>query len=347
VAIDFNAGTLSVDGGPASAFSPADFVARLDAALDPAGDASFSGGALTLEARTGGVSVADDPAAPSLKAGRSFSHAFGLNDLIRSDGPANYETGLRTSDPHGFTGSLTLRLSGETGARLRDVTVNVPSGGGMADLLAALNAPATGVGLYGGFSLDGQGRLAFTATTSPAAQLSVASDSTSRGPGGPSVSGLFGIGGGVRAGRADDFSVRSDIASDGRRLAFAQFDAGAAVGALALAPGDGRGGRRLADAGQRSTAFAGGRDFGGADTTLSRYAAEFGGLLGAKAAAAESRQAGAQAVASEAQGRRVSAEGVNLDEELVQLTTYQQAYNASARLIQAAKELYDVLLELT
>ena len=38
-----------------------------------------------------------------------------------------------------------------------------------------------------------------------------------------------------------------------------------------------------------------------------------------------------------------SVEGVNLDEELVRLTTYQQAFNASARMIQAAKELYDVL----
>ena len=34
---------------------------------------------------------------------------------------------------------------------------------------------------------------------------------------------------------------------------------------------------------------------------------------------------------------------VNLDEELVNLTTYQQAFNASARLIQATKELFDVL----
>ena len=46
---------------------------------------------------------------------------------------------------------------------------------------------------------------------------------------------------------------------------------------------------------------------------------------------------------TEAVNRRQAVEGVNLDEELVRLTTYQQAFNASARMIQAAKELFDVL----
>jgi flagellar hook-associated protein 1 FlgK len=36
-------------------------------------------------------------------------------------------------------------------------------------------------------------------------------------------------------------------------------------------------------------------------------------------------------------------EGVNIDEELVRLTTYQQAFNASARMIQASKDLFDIL----
>ncbi|MCG8442668.1 MAG: hypothetical protein MI723_12760, partial [Caulobacterales bacterium] len=39
-------------------------------------------------------------------------------------------------------------------------------------------------------------------------------------------------------------------------------------------------------------------------------------------------------------------EGVNVDEELIKLTEFQQAYNASARLIQAASEMTDTLLSL-
>ncbi|MBN8648487.1 MAG: hypothetical protein J0L55_11065, partial [Caulobacterales bacterium] len=42
--------------------------------------------------------------------------------------------------------------------------------------------------------------------------------------------------------------------------------------------------------------------------------------------------------------RRSNIEGVNLDEELVKLTSYQQAYAASARMIKAADEMYQTLL---
>ena len=34
---------------------------------------------------------------------------------------------------------------------------------------------------------------------------------------------------------------------------------------------------------------------------------------------------------------------IRIDEELVALTTYQQAYTANARMIQATKDLFDVL----
>ena len=77
--------------------------------------------------------------------------------------------------------------------------------------------------------------------------------------------------------------------------------------------------------------------------TLSRYAAEFGGSIGRQAEAADNRKSAAESVSNEAQARRDAIEGVNVDEELVRLTTYQQAFNASARMIQAAKELFDVL----
>ena len=72
-------------------------------------------------------------------------------------------------------------------------------------------------------------------------------------------------------------------------------------------------------------------------TSVSQYAANLGGALGQQASAAASANTAATAVQTEAQTRLQSVEGVNLDEELVNLTTYQQAYNASARLIQASQ----------
>jgi flagellar hook-associated protein 1 len=86
--------------------------------------------------------------------------------------------------------------------------------------------------------------------------------------------------------------------------------------------------------------------FPAVNMTVSRYATEFAGMLGRRSAAAESQLASDRAVADEAENRRTSFEGVNMDEELVRLTTYQQAFSASARLIQAANDLYDVLLKM-
>ncbi len=348
VAIDFGAGTMSVDGGPASAFAPGSFQASLDAALGTFGSASFANGALTLSANGGaGVAIADDAANPSMKAGKGFSHFFGMNDLIAADGPAFYETGLRATDPHGFTAgdTVTFRVAGDGGSRIRDIAVAVPPGGTVQDLLNSLNANVTGLGLYGQFSLDAKGAMSFTPNAGAPFSLTVLDDDTQRGPGGPSVSELFGLGAAQRSARAEKFSVRSDIVRDPMKLAFASLDlAQAAAGRPALAIGDGRGAVRLAGSGETSTGFAAAGGLSSLSMTVSRYAAEFGGTLGRKADAAASRQATAEAVAAEANNRRSSVEGVNLDQELISLTTYQQAFNASARLIQATRDMYDILM---
>ena len=349
VDIDFDAGTMSIDGGATTtAFTPASFMATLNGRLAGQGSASFANGALTLSATgTNGVAIVDPATTPSSRAGKGFSHFFGLNDLVSSKGYPYYETGLTTTDPHGFTAgdSLTLRVAGKDGARIRDLTVAVPAGGTMQDLLNALNANSGGVGLYGQFSLDADGALSFGGVSGQT--VSVVNDQTSRGSGGPSVSELFGLGQAERASRVTSFEVRPDIAAAPGRLALATFDpAQAALGRPALAIGDGRGAQRLAAAGDVITRFdaVGGSSAG--SMSVSRYAAEFAGSIGRKAENAASRQEIAQAVAAEADTRRSSAEGVNLDQELISMTTYQQAFSASARLVQAGKDLYDVLLQM-
>ncbi|MBX7249074.1 MAG: flagellar hook-associated protein FlgK [Caulobacteraceae bacterium] len=348
VAIDFSAGTMSVDGGAATAFTPANFLASLNAALGAFGSASFSGGALSLSAAGGaGIAIADDATTPSMKAGRGFSAFFGLNDLITSDRIANYDTGLTAADSHGFTAgqTVTFRFANAMGARLRDISVAVPAGGTMADLLTQLNDPSLGVGRYGAFSLDANGRMTFTASAnSPAASLSVIDDTTSRGAGGPTMSELFGLDAGTRSVRTSGYAIRSDIDRDPRLLALAKLDLSVASGQPALAAGDGRGARALADVGESIITFAAAGGAAGGAMSINRYLSDLAGDIGGRASAAQQRQSAADALNTEAKSRRSSYEGVNLDEELVKLTTYQQAFNASARMIQAAKDMYDVLL---
>ena len=345
--IVFSGATMTVNGVAAT---PATFLTVLNAQLGGAATASFADGRLSLTATgTNGVAIADDATSPSNKAGRGFSHYFGLNDLITTDRPAIYDTGLTAASPHGFTAgeTLTLRFTGESGSTLRDLQVAVPAGGTVGDLVAALNDPATGVGRFGTFALAADGTLSFTGFGNPAPTMSVLEDRTTQVPSGVSVTELFGIGGGVRASRADGFSLRTDIRQSPGRLALAQLNLAAAPGASALSSGDGRGALLLADAGQRSAAFQAAGGAAGGSISVSRYASELSGEIGGRAAAAENRAKTAEALYSEASARQTAHEGVNLDEELVLMTTYQQAFNASARLIQAVKDMYDTLLGMT
>ena len=343
VTIDFDAMTMSVDGGPATGFSAGSFDADLTAALGGMGSASFNTGVLQISA-AGGLGVAINEGT-SQKAGRAFSHFFGLNDLVRTDGPGTYATGLAPADAHGFTAgeTVTFRVSQPDGKALQDVMVTIPPGGSMSDLLAALNDTTSGVGRYGQFTLDAQGRLAFSGAPPANATLSVVSDKTVHGGSGLTMTELFGIGMGERTSRVGQFKVDPLVASDPSKLAFARLDLGATAGTPSLRPGDARGALALAESGDVATSFGAAGGLSTVNMTASRYASEFSGSIARQAADAGSRKDAAEAVRTEADARRQSAESVNLDEELVNLTTYQQAFNASARVIQAAKELFDVL----
>ena len=342
--IVFSGGTMTINGAAAD---PTTFLSVLNAQMGGAATASFSDGKLQLDGAGGnGVAIADDATSPSAKSGRGFSHWFGLNDLVSTTTPSFYETGLTLASQHGFDPgeSLTLRVSGQSGSRQRDITVSVPVGTGtMGEMLGALNDPITGVGRYGSFSLDAAGKLAFKAYDPAATTLSVVNDNTTQNPSGVSMSQLFGLGE-IGATRAGAYTVRSDIQRDPGKLALAQLNLSAAAGAPALSKSDGRGGLVLGDVGKKNVAFGAAGGNSGGTKTLSSYAADFAGEIGGKASAAKTRSETATALAREADSRRTSAEGVNMDEELVNMTTFQQAYNASARLIQASKDMYDVLI---
>jgi flagellar hook-associated protein 1 FlgK len=342
VQIDFDNMQLSVDGGAPSAFTAANFQTSLDTALSGFGDVNFNNGALSIAAQNGAGVAIDE--GTSDKAGKAFSHFFGLNDLVRSNGYTNYDTGLKGTDTSGFTvgGKITLRIAQPDGKPIRDVTVTVP-GGDMNALVASLNNSSTGVGLYGQFKLDADGALTFAGAAPTNATMSVVQDNTQRGVGGPSISELFGLGTAQRSARAGAYSVDQAIDSDPMRLALAKLDLSVAAGQPALRAGDGQGAMALANAGETATDFKAAGSLGDVTMTISRYASEFGGAIGRDAAAAETRKNSADAVQAEANTRRQGVEGVNLDEELVKMTTYQQAFNASARMIQASKDLFDVL----
>lgn len=346
VAVDFTNGMISVNGGAGAPFTPANFLTELNTALGASGSATFTNGALTLNASAGNGLAIDE--GNSSKTGRGFSHYFGLNDLVKASGHTNYATGLAPTSPHGFTAGeqISLRLSYPDGRPIRDVNVAVPAAANMSDLLASLNNNTTGVGLYGSFSLDPNGVLSFSGSAPLNAKVSVNSDDTHRGVGGPSISEFFGLGVQARTARASRFQVNPALTSDPNKISVGKANVGVAIGQVAVRPGDGTGALAIAEVGELSTLFQPAGSLGQVTMSLSRYASEFGGTIGRVAAAAETRKSSAEAVSREANNRRQAVEGVNLDEELVNLTTYQQAFNASARMIQAASDLFEVLVNM-
>jgi flagellar hook-associated protein 1 FlgK len=345
VAVNFDAGTMSVNGGGGPSFTSASFLADLNTALGAPNSATFVGGKLSITAPGNGLAIDEGT---SQKTGRGFSQFFGLNDLVTSTGVTNYATGLQSTDPHGFTAGqqMTLRMSYPDGRPISDVNITVPAAATMGDLVNALNSNATGVGLYGAFTLDANGALSFAGSQPLLAKVSVVADNTSRGAGGPSISALFGIGTVERSMRAGRFDVSQLLNSDPTKMAVGKLDLTGGVGQIGVRPGDGQGALAIAGSGDIPVLFQAAGSLGQVTMTVSRYASEFGGVIGRGAAAAETRQASSEAVFKEATNRRQSVEGVNLDEEMVNMTTYQQAFNASARMVQAANDLFEVLLNM-
>jgi flagellar hook-associated protein 1 FlgK len=353
--IDFDAGTLSVDGGAAAAIGTTvgSLTTAINAALGGDGTASFANGALTLAAANAnnGLATLQDETAPSERGGRGFSHFFGLNDLVSSTRPGFFETGLSGGDAHQFaTGtSLTFQIKTPDGRSAGTVNIPMVTGETFADAVTALNNSVTGLGRYATYSLDADGKLSSVPKSGYADfDLTLTSDDTSRSGSAVSFSQIFGVGLSATAGRAGIFSVSNSVRSDSSKLALGQLNITAATvaGDLVLTSGDARGGQLLQSAMTTVRRFDAAGSINSANSSLQDYAARLAGSIGSRAARAESEAASADVLRSTAQTKRSNVEGVSLDEELASMTIYQQSYNASARMLQAAKEMTDALMSI-
>ncbi len=358
--IDFDAGTITAEA-PAGVFAFAagaigSFATALNnalAAATPAGSASFSGGVFSMNVGGGGgLVVQQDSADPSDRAGRGFSHFFGLNDLVSRPTPLFFENGVNGVDLHGFAagGALSYQVSDSSGRAiaLRTITISgalAGAGSDWDDLIAALNAPGTGLGEFGAFSLDAAtGRLSFA--QNPAFQVSLLSDSTSRGTTGVSLTALHGLSAAATGGRAIEVTVNPAIAASPSRLALGRPNLTAVIGQRIVEAGDSRGSAALVAARDTVRTFEAAGSLSQQSTTLAAYAARLGGEAGRLSNEARRAADGAEAVSIAAADRRALVESVSLDDELMRMTTFQNSYAAAARVIQAAQDMLDVLLSI-
>ncbi|HEY7978877.1 MAG TPA: flagellar hook-associated protein FlgK [Rhizomicrobium sp.] len=350
--VDFGAGTLSVDGAapPVSiGTTVGSFASALNGALGSNGSASFSSGQLSIAANgTNGVVVQDDATTPSSRGGAGFSLFFGLNDVFEGAAPSILSTGLSASDSSGLAagGSMSFVLKNPNGTIDKQASVTIAAGMSIGDVVTALN---TSFGGAGTFALGSDGSMKFTPSGGNSSDtLNVTSDTTQRGNTGMSFTGLFGIGANQAAMQAQGFSVNASMISSPSSLPFAQSNltSTTVAGDSILGSGDARGLialQNLANSRQNFTAAGG---MGAQTSTLTDYAANFYQDVATRSNAASTAATTQGDRLSEAQTRQSSESGVNLDEELSNMMTYQRAYSAGARMLQVGQTLYDTLLQM-
>ena len=357
--IDFTNGTVNFNGGGAvvtTLTTLGDVVTAVNANFTNT-PMSLTSGVLTFTAPTGstGVSILQDATSPALRAGRGFSHFFGMNDILTADREAHFDTGLAATVSHnlgaGGTTTIELRDSNNTVAKTFDLTVtniNV-RGTTIQSVLDELNDTAN-LGNFGTFALGTNGELTFTPTsTFSDYQPIVTSDTTNRGSTGLSLENLFGIGPKFLADAADDVTVVSTIKSDPSKIALARLDTSAAAVAgtvPALTAGDATGAVALHNLADTVVSFDAAGNLNATSGTLTSYAALLISDISSQAAFTDLSAQDQRALLNELTQRLDNTTGVNLDEELAQLVIFENAYNASARLIAVAQELFDTLLSI-
>ena len=335
--------SYTVDFDNAATVTMADVMTEVNGALG-AGALTLTNGALSMTAPAGstGVGIAQDATTPSDRGGKGFSHFFGMNDLIEASVSTNFETGLVGTGSHNFTGTTDFTFIGPDGQTQSTFTVDFGAiGGTMADVLTELNA---GLSPAATATLSATGAIEITnAVGFENYSLTVVNDGTDRGATGLAFTDMFGLGLRYPSDQGMEFTVRADILASPMMMALADVDPS---GSPALTLADNRGALSFQELTSQTYDFGTVGGLPGSNVTLAEYASQVLAKAGLDAARADSLEADRSSLAGVLQEKSMSTSGVNMDEELANLIIYQNSYNAAARIITTARDMYDVMLSI-
>ena len=326
-----------------------DVITAVNAGLGGDGSISLVNGQLNFGATvaTSGVSISQVAGSESDRAGRGFSHYFGMNNLIDARSNGQYETGVSGTDAHGFTagGTIHLEIQGKGGSDLASYTMTVVGGQTFDDIVTDLNASS--LGFYRTFSLTASGELVSTPNAGfDFARVHVKSDITSRGATGTTLSDYFGIGNRYQIDAAFDLKVVDRISNDVNQLSLAKFESTALVGQTAISFGDQRGGVALQELENQNVSIHSAGGLNAFNSTLGQYSAAVLADFGFRAQLAEGFGEDSEILLGELNQRNQAVSGVNVDEELSNMIIFQNAYSSSARMLSVAQEMFDDILRI-
>ncbi len=142
------------------------------------------------------------------------------------------------------------------------------------------------------------------------------------------------------------FAVRSIILNDPSRVATGELSTSAAVGDVAISPGDNRIVQRLAAIGETQFAFSAVGGIPAINSTINDFAGSIIGLNAARSSAATDAHTQREFQLENIEHRYTSTTGVNLDEELANMVLFQNAFAMSARVFSVASEMLDTLVNM-
>ncbi|MGH6720251.1 MAG: flagellar hook-associated protein FlgK [Alphaproteobacteria bacterium] len=266
------------------------------------------------------------------------------NDGVSFPAPSAL-TGTATvagGDPFAATGTMRIAIV-DAGGTVVGTPVDLDFGtlgaATVNDVVIAINAA---LGADGSAAIV-NGKLVIRATN-PAHGVAINGGTTVIGSTGRGFSHHFGLNDFFIGTGAADLAVRPDLLANPARVTTAALSTTAASGAVALTIGDNRAVSRLAELFEAAQPFAAVSGLPAAQITLGSFVATMIGQTAIRASAASDEVSRLNALLGNLQFRMSSQSGVNIDEELGRLVLFQNAYQASARVMSVAQQMFDDLI---
>jgi len=269
---------------------------------------------------------------------KGASNFLGLNDFFTSATEYDdYQTSFLSSDTAslGISGSLTFHQ-----ASFGTTAIAYTTGNSLADLATAINADATltTAGISASVIADGTGyRLRISDNGADNFYVTDSSTFISSRNLKPRDSGIV-----------SQIAVRSDIIADPSKISRGTLNSSLTAVAtdLGIAVGDKTAVQAMANQFSAKLSFDATNLLAASSSTLSQYASEILSLNAAQANSANDTRDARQILFDSLREKTSAISGVNLDEELSLMIVLENAYAASARVVSATQEMFDLLTQM-
>ena len=247
---------------------------------------------------------------------------------------------VAAATPLSGAGTVRFAVADQSGNLVAYQDLDLSSYVTIGDLVSAIN------GISGlSASIDANGHVVISSTDSSDG-VAINEMSGSAGPSGEGLVQYLGLNDLVTGTSASNIAVRSDILDDSALLATSTLDASASPqgGAQVLTPGSSTIADDLYSAMVGSTSFASAPGLGATTSSFADYAAAIMSSVATQASQATTTYNNKQTLQSTLSSTMSSESGVNLDEEAAQLMQFQQSYQAAAKILSTAQQVFDTLL---